>query len=71
MTEKSYWWARTRALTNIPMDSKYSLSNPGRNPVELIEIQSGIHLGEDDIVRFQDCHGRKNLSNRDLSIKAS
>ena len=33
-------------------------SNPGRIPVELIEVQSGEYLGEDDIVRFEDRYGR-------------
>ena len=44
--------------TYIPMGCKHRLSNPGRIPVELIEVQSGEYLGEDDIVRFQDRYGR-------------
>jgi len=32
--------------------------NPGRIPLELIEVQSGSYLGEDDIVRFEDVYGR-------------
>jgi mannose-1-phosphate guanylyltransferase len=36
----------------------HSLENPGDNPLELIEVQVGSYLGEDDIVRFQDEYGR-------------
>jgi mannose-6-phosphate isomerase-like protein (cupin superfamily) len=36
----------------------HSLENPGKIPLELIEIQSGSYLGEDDIVRLQDRYGR-------------
>jgi len=36
----------------------HSLENPGKIPLELIEIQSGEYLGEDDIVRLQDRYGR-------------
>jgi mannose-1-phosphate guanylyltransferase len=44
--------------TYIPLGSKHRLSNPGKIPVELIEVQSGPYLGEDDIVRFEDRYGR-------------
>ena len=44
--------------TYIPMGCKHRLSNPGRIPLELIEVQSGAYLGEDDIVRFDDVYGR-------------
>ncbi|NBF00822.1 mannose-1-phosphate guanylyltransferase/mannose-6-phosphate isomerase [Pseudomonas sp. Fl5BN2] len=40
--------------TYIPLGVKHSLSNPGKVPLELIEVQSGPYLGEDDIVRFED-----------------
>ena len=40
--------------TYIPMGCRHRLSNPGKIPVELIEVQSGEYLGEDDIVRFED-----------------
>ena len=40
------------------MGCKHRRSNPGRIPVELIEVQSGAYLGEDDIVRFDDVYGR-------------
>lgn len=44
--------------TYIPLGHKHRLSNPGRIPLELIEVQSGAYLGEDDIVRFDDVYGR-------------
>jgi mannose-1-phosphate guanylyltransferase/mannose-6-phosphate isomerase len=44
--------------TYIPVGQKHRLSNPGRVPLEIIEIQSGSYLGEDDIVRFADDYGR-------------
>ncbi len=42
----------------IPVGSVHSLENPGKIPLELIEVQSGSYLGEDDIVRFEDLYGR-------------
>jgi mannose-1-phosphate guanylyltransferase/mannose-6-phosphate isomerase len=44
--------------TYIPVGVVHSLENPGKIPLELIEIQSGEYLGEDDIVRLQDRYGR-------------
>jgi mannose-1-phosphate guanylyltransferase/mannose-6-phosphate isomerase len=44
--------------TYIPLGSKHRLENPGQTPLELIEVQSGSYLGEDDIVRFDDVYGR-------------
>lgn len=44
--------------TYIPIGVVHSLENPGKIPLELIEIQSGGYLGEDDIVRLQDRYGR-------------
>jgi mannose-1-phosphate guanylyltransferase/mannose-6-phosphate isomerase len=44
--------------TYIPLGSKHRLENPGLMPLELIEVQSGSYLGEDDIVRFEDVYGR-------------
>ncbi|SHN64518.1 mannose-1-phosphate guanylyltransferase/mannose-6-phosphate isomerase [Desulfovibrio litoralis] len=44
--------------TYIPVGVKHSLQNPGMIPLEIIEIQSGAYLGEDDIVRFEDIYGR-------------
>lgn len=45
--------------TYIPLGHKHRLENPGKIPLELIEVQSGSYLGEDDIVRFDDVYGRK------------
>ena len=42
----------------IPVGTVHSLENPGKIPLELIEVQSGSYLGEDDIVRFDDRYGR-------------
>ena len=45
--------------TYIPLGTLHRLENPGKIPLELIEVQSGSYLGEDDIVRFEDVYGRK------------
>ena len=42
----------------IPIGAVHALENPGKLPLELIEVQSGSYLGEDDIVRFEDKYGR-------------
>lgn len=42
----------------IPVGETHALENPGKIPLELIEVQSGAYLGEDDIVRFADQYGR-------------
>ena len=42
----------------IPLGCRHRLSNPGRIELQLIEVQSGTYLGEDDIVRFADAYGR-------------
>jgi mannose-1-phosphate guanylyltransferase/mannose-6-phosphate isomerase len=42
----------------IPVEALHRLENPGDEPLELIEVQSGEYLGEDDIVRFEDNYGR-------------
>jgi mannose-6-phosphate isomerase-like protein (cupin superfamily) len=44
--------------TYIPLGVTHRLENPGVIPLELIEVQSGSYLGEDDIVRFEDVYGR-------------
>ena len=44
----------------IPLGSKHRLSNPGKIPLVLIEVQTGDYLGENDIVRFEDKYGRIN-----------
>ena len=45
--------------TYIPLGEVHRLANPGTIPLEIIEVQSGSYLGEDDIVRFEDHYGRK------------
>jgi len=45
--------------TYIPLGCKHRLSNPGKIPLKIIEVQSGPYLEEDDIERFEDDHGRK------------
>src|SRR5580698_310543 len=45
--------------TYIPIGVKHRIENPGMIPLEIIEVQSGSYLGEDDIVRFEDAYGRK------------
>jgi mannose-1-phosphate guanylyltransferase len=42
----------------IPIGAVHALENPGKLPLEMIEVQSGSYLGEDDIVRFEDKYGR-------------
>jgi len=49
---------RTGRSTYIPVTTKHRLSNPGTEPLEIIEIQTGSYLGEDDIERFDDLYGR-------------
>jgi mannose-1-phosphate guanylyltransferase/mannose-6-phosphate isomerase len=44
--------------TYIPLGNKHRLRNPGKVPIEIIEVPSGAYLGEDDIVRFEDSYGR-------------
>ena len=44
--------------TYIPLGCMHRLSNPGKIPLKIIEVQSGAYLEEDDIERFEDDHGR-------------
>ena len=44
--------------TYIPVDTKHRLENLGKEPLLIIEVQSGSYLGEDDIERFDDRYGR-------------
>lgn len=55
--DKTYLLTENQS-TYIPLGVVHSLANPGKVPLELIEIQSGSYLGEDDIVRFEDLYGR-------------
>ncbi|RBP51498.1 mannose-1-phosphate guanylyltransferase/mannose-6-phosphate isomerase [Arenicella xantha] len=49
---------RVNESTYIPIGAKHQLRNPGKVQLELIEVQSGDYLGEDDIVRYEDIYGR-------------
>lgn len=55
--DKSYL-VKEDESTYIPLGQVHALENPGKIPLELIEVQSGSYLGEDDIVRFNDRYGR-------------
>lgn len=55
--EKTYLLTENQS-TYIPVGQVHALENPGKIPLELIEVQSGPYLGEDDIVRFEDRYGR-------------
>lgn len=52
------WLLHEDQSTYIPLGEKHRLENPGNILLELIEVQSGGYLGEDDIVRFEDVYGR-------------
>ena len=56
--EDSTYLVSENESTFIPLGKKHRLENPGRIPLEMIEVQSGAYLGEDDIVRFEDNYGR-------------
>jgi len=45
--------------TYIPVGTVHRIENPGSEPLQIIEVQSGSYLGEDDIVRLEDHYGRK------------
>jgi mannose-1-phosphate guanylyltransferase/mannose-6-phosphate isomerase len=47
----------------IPLGETHSLENPGKIPLNIIEVQTGAYLGEDDIVRFEDRYGRIDTEN--------
>ncbi|GAB6264356.1 mannose-1-phosphate guanylyltransferase/mannose-6-phosphate isomerase [Photobacterium sp. R1] len=53
------WLLTENESTYIPIGVIHALENPGKIPLEMIEVQSGSYLGEDDIVRFEDRYGRK------------
>ncbi|WP_223454531.1 mannose-1-phosphate guanylyltransferase/mannose-6-phosphate isomerase [Pseudomonas sp. GL-RE-19] len=55
--DKTYLVSENQS-TYIPIGQIHALENPGMIPLELIEVQSGSYLGEDDIVRFEDKYGR-------------
>ncbi|MCM0147557.1 mannose-1-phosphate guanylyltransferase/mannose-6-phosphate isomerase [Photobacterium galatheae] len=53
------WLLTENESTYIPIGVVHALENPGKIPLEMIEVQSGSYLGEDDIVRFEDRYGRE------------
>ena len=53
---------RENQSTYIPVGELHRLENPGMLPLEMIEVQSGSYLGEDDIERLDDCYGRLEIS---------
>jgi mannose-1-phosphate guanylyltransferase len=57
--DKTYMLTENQS-TYIPVGQLHALENPGKISLELIEVQSGSYLGEDDIVRFEDRYGRCN-----------
>ena len=54
--------------TYIPIGEVHRLENPGEIPLEMIEVQSGSYLGEDDIVRFDDIYGRVNNNLKSIHV---
>jgi mannose-1-phosphate guanylyltransferase/mannose-6-phosphate isomerase len=56
--EEEYRIVHENESAYIPIGSIHRLANPGRIPLELIEVQAGSYLGEDDIIRFNDEYGR-------------
>lgn len=52
--------------TYIPLGQTHRLANPGKVPLEIIEVQSGSYLGEDDIVRIDDIYGRQAVTGKGL-----
>ncbi|MBK0111376.1 MULTISPECIES: mannose-1-phosphate guanylyltransferase/mannose-6-phosphate isomerase [unclassified Delftia] len=60
--EKTYLLGPDQS-TYIPVGSVHRLANPGECPLEIIEVQSGAYLGEDDIVRLEDVYGRRAPTN--------
>lgn len=57
LDEKTFLLSENQS-TYIPIGVVHALENPGKLPLEMIEVQSGSYLGEDDIVRFEDRYGR-------------
>ena len=51
------WYARTNSIY-LPLGCMHRLKNPGRIPVEIVEVQTGAYLEEDDILRIEDDFGR-------------
>lgn len=53
---------RESGSISIPVGSIHRLTNPGRIPLELIEVQVGSYTGEDDIIRVEDSEGREGMA---------
>jgi hypothetical protein len=53
------FWSPAGLQDSFPLGDKYRLANLDKVPLEIIEVQSGSYLGEDDIVRFEDTYGRR------------
>ena len=66
--EKTYLVGENES-TFIPLGVVHALENPGKVPLELIEVQSGSYLGEDDIIRFEDKYGRTESQNQAQSLE--
>ena len=64
--DKTYLLSENQS-TYIPVGQVHALENPGKIPLELIEVQSGSYLGEDDIVRFEDRYGRVNEASKETN----
>ena len=56
----------TNESTYIPMSTRHRLENPGKIPLQIIEVQNGEYLEEDDIVRFDDDYNRHDQKRRSL-----
>jgi Mannose-6-phosphate isomerase len=67
--EEVYLLAENQS-TYIPLGVKHRLENPGTIPLELIEVQSGPYLGEDDIVRFEDVYNRASPVNSKKPLRS-
>lgn len=55
---RTHFFVTENESTFIPIGTVHTLENPGKIPLEVIEIQSGVYLGDDDIVRLSDKYGR-------------
>jgi mannose-1-phosphate guanylyltransferase/mannose-6-phosphate isomerase len=55
--DRAAWWPKNESIY-LPLGTVHCLENPGKLPLELIEVQTGSYLGEDDVVRFEDRYGR-------------
>ena len=59
--ESETYLIHTNESTYIPINTKHRLENPGDVPLQIIEVQNGDYVEEDDIVRFDDDYGRLDL----------